>query len=725
MHVHYCEENTIKEVYGGGNAANTQNNHIIIEGGYIYEVFGGGNGAGEGNPGADVSGTAHTEILGGLITNVFGGSNSKGTIGNTILEIEPDGNCDIMVANTYGGSNEAEGGGGVINLLCGTKIGTFYGGSRKANLVGDITLNVYGGTYENIFGGSQGTLSEPANIEGNVTLNFYGGNVQRLFGGSDVNGNITGTVLVNVDIDPYYKCDDGLRLDTVYGGGHDAAYTPFDPFRASPTVNIMNNRYYTFNGTPGTLTDSAYVRIIDVFGGGLGATATVTSYPRVVIGGFPNGSKVFNEGSAEETTVNYTRDVHIYGNAYGGGSMAPTNGNTIVYVRDAVIGETEESFTSGNLFGGGYGTTSKVNGDTYVGVFGLSDIKSNVYGGGNAGIVTGNTEIVVGFLEQILPPELIAYLDETDPSLVRAGFHSPTPNVHFRYTTDGSIPTTSTGNLYADDILSPSHNKVNDFLIDWNQPIQMIGYLWDGSADETSGKIDSSMIPSIVGFDKSTMPIITFKDGTAHVGDPDSANFNGSVGSKIYYTLNGDEPTSSSTLWGTVREAEGSAFAIGANDVVKAIAVQRGCFNSEVAYLTADPPTVEHSSNTFTITAKPGERIIYTLGTIDVPTPISLMNHGQRPGQGPGETGMVESTDTEYSYTTTASAGSTVTHMKRVYTNSKGETVTYRWSEVTAASSGPTTVSITVGSTEDHTVKAIVERAGHAPSPIAADVYRH
>ena len=725
VHVHYCEENTIKEVYGGGNAANTQNNHIIIEGGYIYEVFGGGNGAGEGNPGADVSGTAHTEILGGLITNVFGGSNSKGTIGNTILEIEPDGNCDIMVANTYGGSNEAEGGGGVINLLCGTKIGTFYGGSRKANLVGDITLNVYGGTYENIFGGSQGTLSEPANIEGNVTLNFYGGNVQRLFGGSDVNGNITGTVLVNVDIDPYYKCDDGLRLDTVYGGGHDAAYTPFDPFRASPTVNIMNNRYYTFNGTPGTLTDSAYVRIIDVFGGGLGATATVTSYPRVVIGGFPNGSKVFNEGSAEETTVNYTRDVHIYGNAYGGGSMAPTNGNTIVYVRDAVIGETEESFTSGNLFGGGYGTTSKVNGDTYVGVFGLSDIKSNVYGGGNAGIVTGNTEIVVGFLEQILPPELIAYLDETDPSLVRAGFHSPTPNVHFRYTTDGSIPTTSTGNLYADDILSPSHNKVNDFLIDWNQPIQMIGYLWDGSADETSGKIDSSMIPSIVGFDKSTMPIITFKDGTAHVGDPDSANFNGSVGSKIYYTLNGDEPTSSSTLWGTVREAEGSAFAIGANDVVKAIAVQRGCFNSEVAYLTADPPTVEHSSNTFTITAKPGERIIYTLGTIDVPTPISLMNHGQRPGQGPGETGMVESTDTEYSYTTTASAGSTVTHMKRVYTNSKGETVTYRWSEVTAASSGPTTVSITVGSTEDHTVKAIVERAGHAPSPIAADVYRH
>ena len=730
VHVHYCEENTIRTVYGGGNAASTRNNHIIIDGGYIYEVFGGGNGAGEGNPGADVSGTAWTEIKGGLITDVFGGSNSKGNIGNTRLDIDPDGTCDIMVANTYGGSNEADGGGGEVNLMCGTNIGTFYGGSRKANLVGDITLNVYGGTYENIFGGSQGTPDSAANITGNVTVNFYGGNVQHLFGGSDVNGNITGTVLVNVDIDPYYKCDDGLRLDTVYGGGHDAAYTPFDPFRASPTVNIMNNRYYTFDGTPGTLTDSAYVHIIDVFGGGLGATATVTSYPRVVIGGFGNGSKVFNEGSAEETTVPYTRDVHIYGNAYGGGSMAPTNGNTVVMVRDAVIGETEESFTSGNLFGGGYGTTSKVNGATYVGVFGLSDIKSNVYGGGNAGIVTDNTEVVLGYHEQILPPELIAYLDETDSSLVRAGFHSPTPNVHFRYTTDGSIPTTSNGTLYTDDILSPSHNKANDFLIDWDQPIQMIGYLWDGPADEKSGKIDSSMIPSIVGFDKSTMPIITFKDGTAHVGDPDSANFNGSVGARIYYTLNGDEPTSSSTLWGTVREAEGSAFAIGANDVVKAIAVQRGCFNSEVAYLTADPPTVDNGDNTttFTIIAKPGERIIYTLGTNDIPTPISLMNHGQRPGQGPGETGMTESTiiESESGHTVASqSEGSTVTHKKRVYTNSKGESVTYRWNEVTAATSGNTTVTITVPGGSDCTVKAIVEHAGYAPSNIGAAVYRH
>lgn len=716
VHVHYCEENTIRTVYGGGNAASTENNHIIIDGGRIYEIYGGGNGAGEGNPGADVHGTAHTEIHGGLITELFGGSNSKGVVGNIALDIEPSGTCDIMVANTYGGSNEAEGGGGVVNLLCGTKIGSFYGGSRKADLVGDITLNVYGGTYENIFGGSQGTPSEPANIEGNVTLNFYGGNVQHLFGGSDVNGNISGTVLVNVDIDPDYSCPDGLRLDNVYGAGRDAAYTPYDPYRGSPTVNVMNNRYKPAGGS-----DSAWVEIQDVFGGGLGATATTTSYPRVVIGGFEDGSKTVNE-----TPVTYHRAARIFGNAYGGGSMAPVKGNTYVLVRDAVIGRDDEveSFTSGNLFGGGYGSTSKVMGDTYVGVFGLSDIKSNVYGGGNAGIVTGNTEVVVGYQKQVIVPELIAYADTINKGQpnqqvkIMAGLHSATPGVRFYYTKDGTTPTTTNGTLYTDDILSEGHNKANDFEIDWDDEIQMIAYLWDEVHDE----IDSTMIPSIVGFDRSTSPLITIKDG--------KATFDGTVGARVYYTLDGSQPDTSSALWATIGEgeSEGSPVTIGSTDVVKALSVQRGCINSEVSFLVADAPTVDNGDNTttFTITAQPGERIIYTVGTTDIPTPISLMNRGRRPGQGPGETGMTESTDDTPGHTATASDGSTVTHKKRVYTNSHGETVTYRWSEVTAASSGNTTVTITFdNATVDHTVKAICERAGHVPSPIAAAVYEH
>ena len=46
VHVWYCEENTIHSLYGGGNAANTNNNHLVVDGGRIYEVFGGGNGYG-------------------------------------------------------------------------------------------------------------------------------------------------------------------------------------------------------------------------------------------------------------------------------------------------------------------------------------------------------------------------------------------------------------------------------------------------------------------------------------------------------------------------------------------------------------------------------------------------------------------------------------------------------------------------------------------------------
>ena len=660
VYIHDCDENTVKDVYGGGNAAATQNNHVIVEGGHLDRIFGGGNGSG--GVAADVEGTATTEIHGGIYTQVFGGSNTLGNIGFTKITVDNEGECPLLIKEAFGGGNNAPGGNGEITLKCGSSFNTFYAGGSKANLGTPenpvtLTLNVEGGRVMHLFGGCQGTDDTPANIYGDVIVNLHGGSIENLYGGSDVNGNISGTITVNVDIDPDYSCPDGLKLVNVYGGGRNAAYTPDDPFRGSPLVNIMNNRYYTVGEgeTPaGTMDDSAYVQIRDVFGGGLGATATVTSYPRVIVGGFPDGS-------------GYDRSARVYGNLYGGGSAAPVRGNTLVVVRNSVIGHDGEdsvgSFFTGNIFGGGLGTTARVSGETYIGIFGHTDVKSNVYGGGSAGIVDGSTEIQVGHQEQILPPEFIAYLDDdcAASGKIKGGFTCATPNVRFSYTTDGTTPTTTTGTLYTD--------ANDDFCFGWDDTIQCIAYIPSESG------IDSSMMPSLVAFDKAPAPLINIDDN--------DVTLTSCPGARILYTLDGSEPgrnadgtlKDNTRLYGIIAETnpEGSTgpFSINNTQVVKAKAEQRGCFNSNVASLQIGAPTVTITGTTCTITAPEGSTITYTT---DGTTPVTNMLGETRNG---------------------------------TYENSN-------------------TVTFSLGSpSSDVTVKAVCQKPGYQPSKISAAVYRH
>ena len=549
-----------------------------------------------------------------------------------------------MVANTYGGGNEAGSGDGEVTLMCGTNIGTFYGGSRNADLTGDIVLNVYGGKYESIFGGSKGTESRPANITGNVTVNFYGGHVQRLFGGSDVNGNVTGNIVVNVDIDPDYDCADSLHLDTVYGGGRAAAYTPDVPTNGSPLVNIMNNRYKPAGGG-----DSAWVEIQDVFGGGLGATAQVTSYPRAIIGGF--GGK---------------RGVRIFGNVYGGGSAAPIVGNTYVMVRDATIGRDNAagSASSGIVFGGGYGSTSNVDGKTHVGIFGLSDIKNNVYGGGNAGIVNGNTELQIAYQEQIQPVD-VAIRTVVTPNppgapivAIQASLTCPTPGVDIRYVTkptEQGQPSATNGTLW----------DGTPFTIDWSDTLQAVAYLWDS----TRGTIDSSMIPSVVSFGKAAKPVIKI--------DGDAVKISSSPGVRILYTMDGSEPgrNADGTLKTGTRihnPVQGKAVLdtvlTDTNQVVRAVSERIGNYPSVVSVLTCEEPTVTISGNQCTITGPAGSKLYYT---IDLTNPRSSMAGGTAHG---------------------------------TYVN--GNTVTFTLPD------------------ENTVVKAIAKKSGYLTSPAAAAVYQ-
>jgi hypothetical protein len=409
VYVHGCE-NTIMYVYGGGRAANTLNNSVTIEGGRFYQVYAGGNGSSTevpGNPGANVSkltgtiappdcGDAIVTIHGGLAGQLFGGSNSKGVVeGTSTVDIDPDGACPILTKEVFGGGNEAPGGNAIVTIPCGaTGLTDVYGGAKAADIGSptdrkNIILNIEGGDMQRVFGGNM----SGGTIWGNVTVNVYGANpghvIDEIFGGSNLGGAIKGTITVTIDSN---RSDCPLRFNSVYGGSNLVNYEPTDATALSPEVNLIC----------GTARK-------DVFGGGKGYQNLTPVFPyrrpmtqsewEAVVPALPAWDS--------EHQTRYEDSLALY-NSY---ADYVTQTNTAKVVANPVvnIGTTAETRASGeppvmanptvkvlgNIYGGG--NAAPIYGNTKVDVRGnRTNIYGNVYGGGNAAKVTGNTEVKIG-----------------------------------------------------------------------------------------------------------------------------------------------------------------------------------------------------------------------------------------------------------------------------------------------------------------------------------------
>ena len=449
---------TITNVYGGSNTSgtigggqnvtanknNTQNCDLVITNLYsggnkaasgpgsfnigcvdrIYNLYGGANQA-------DINGDITLNIVSGKITNVFGGNNNSGSIsGKITVNVCDNGAGCFDITNVYGGGNKAaytySGNAPVVNVVnatlkgnvfggglgasatvsgnpqvtIGDKVaahrvailnGDVYGGGDEAPVLGTTTVtvvddcntqlrNLYGGgnaaavggthvvyrggSVTSVFGGGHGDRSQgkEAKVNGNVQVDLLGGVVKNaVFGGSDSKGNITQQVTLNVKEST--SCP--LDIKNVYGGGNQAEYAPTNASLASPAVNIIK----------ATIKEN-------VFGGGLGTTALSVSHPTVHVGGTASGE-----------TVNVNVSV------YGGGSAAPVEGSTSV----TVDGNKESVTVHSHVFGGGLGATAKIKkhngsqGNTDVKIIGEKALlEANVYGGGNAGDVEGNTYVQIG-----------------------------------------------------------------------------------------------------------------------------------------------------------------------------------------------------------------------------------------------------------------------------------------------------------------------------------------
>ena len=418
-----CDLTSIRQVYGGGNAASTPATRVIINGAReIEEVFGGGNGKDDisrdggttyiANPGANVgyydyidyedsedpdkgaatkelreanyaygTGAADVKIYGGRIHRVFGGSNTKGNVrvvAVTMLDSKSD--CEFQVDEAYGGGKSAPmDGAAQLIMSCIPGLKAAYGGAEEADIHNDVILNITNGSFD------------------------------RVFGGNNVRGTIDGTITVNVE-------ETGCRpiiIGQLYGGGNQAPYeAPFvegstTERRPGPTLNVRS-----------------FTSIGEVYGGGYGATAVVTGDTHVNInvseGRYYDQDDKGNDNVLEETIreISYTEfrrttdgdfvldndsnrvedkktiavimPSHAKGaigaiyNVYGGGNAANVIGNTFVNIGTAT--DDQQLFAT---------PTDATETERTKAVIG-ADIRGNVYGGGNAADVTGNTNVKIG-----------------------------------------------------------------------------------------------------------------------------------------------------------------------------------------------------------------------------------------------------------------------------------------------------------------------------------------
>ena len=379
--------NTIGRLFGGGNAAAAVGLQTIINGGRFNYVFGGGNGE---DRAANIGlGGTDLQIHGGRINNLFGGSNTSGTItGPMLVDIDGEGGCgDMFIAEFFCGNNLADIESDITATIgCGTTFGDVYGGCNLADITGNVSLTIEGGNITRVFGGSKGrsATSDPnnptpkaANIDGNVTLTITGGIIGSAFGGSNINGNITGSIEVNIEKDANPAC--GWSLGNVYGASNDATYTPSKP-GSTLTVNVKNG---TVSG--------------NVYGGGKGATATVTSNPVVIVGDLTDGHSsyaavvtgdVYGGGDAAGVTGNTSVTIQkantTVGNAYGGGNAAAITGTTLLTMTDGA---------AGNLYGGGRAAGVSSTATVYMNGGAVS---TGIYGGCNAsGTISGAVAVYV------------------------------------------------------------------------------------------------------------------------------------------------------------------------------------------------------------------------------------------------------------------------------------------------------------------------------------------
>ena len=372
-----CNLTSIQQVYGGGNAACTPATNVTVNGTYeIDELFGGGNGLDKilingvemPNPGANVGYRNYSEYY-----------QEDGQ-----WKVRDKSDADTKEKRT--GSSYVYGTGKAAVNIYGGKVNHVFGGSNTKGNVRQtaVTLLDEGGACEfcvdEAYGGGKSAEmdaeaqllmacipglqavyggAEAADVRGNVTLNITNGTFDRVFGGNNLSGTIGGSITVNVE---EIGCKP-VKIGELYGGGNQAGYSVYG-YDSEGKPKESGLKLYN----DPQVNVMSFTSIGNIYGGGYGAGATMVGNPTVNVN--VAYGKYYNDdlsivGENEETPNHYPIPSHAKG------KMGAIN----------------------NVFGGG--NAAKVVGDTHVNIATLSEVyvvKQVAVGGDVTGYYTRSTE---------------------------------------------------------------------------------------------------------------------------------------------------------------------------------------------------------------------------------------------------------------------------------------------------------------------------------------------
>jgi hypothetical protein len=287
------------------------------------------------------------------------------------------------------------------------------GAGKNADVYGDIItiLGCKPNEYIPIWYGG----ADNANVNGNVELTITSGNFGQVFGGNNLGGAIRGHIVVNIE-------ETGCRpliIGELYGGGNLAGYSKYGYKKVD---DVWVPREAKDGQEPGTTLSvdpqvnvRSFTSIGNIYGGGYGETAVMVGSPHVSInvteGKYADADKLPPSASdpdydatgykGAEKTIDAHQVIippHVNGkigaiqNVYGGGYGAKVDGDTYVEIGTKVgenivfntpftktVNDKEEDTTvadrthevkgvdiRGSIYGGGYGSTAVVTGNTNV-----------------------------------------------------------------------------------------------------------------------------------------------------------------------------------------------------------------------------------------------------------------------------------------------------------------------------------------------------------------------
>ena len=402
-------QSTLSAAYGGGNQADittaTKSVRVyLLTNADVTNAFNGGKAADLSSNGASDT-TRAIYLQGGHADNIFGGSDSSGTVTSSHVYIE-SGTAD----NVYGGNN-VDGQTTVSNVYVtgGTSTNVYGGGYQATTTATNVSLT--GGKVTNGFGGGNAAdvTNSSITLAGSTTTNIYGGSNQQgtvnksyvainsgtvtnVFGGNNAGGDTVDTeVVVN------------STVANVYGGGNEAI--------------TSNDTYVKLKNA--TITGSA-------FGGGNGTAAVVLGDSLIISEGATNiAGDLFGGGNAAANgTTNSAATSKVYitggtvaGDVYGAANTSVVNGQTEVKIGTASV--NDNSLSQGNInivgtvFGGGKSNLAgsedydfnfvSVTGDVNIdinasgydnGTYTLI-IGKSIFGSGNAAKIDGDGYVTV------------------------------------------------------------------------------------------------------------------------------------------------------------------------------------------------------------------------------------------------------------------------------------------------------------------------------------------